>query len=85
MDYLTQSMFWWHLGLAMVLALGINFACYKLTLQVRLPIAFFGTILVGYLYELYQGRQYDTGTDLMADIAGAGVMILLIIIWNKYE
>ena len=78
MEYLIRTEFFIHFGGALVLAILLSYflKVFKLPLQLRLPIAFFAVLALGYGYELLQGKAADTGTDILADLAGAAIGIL---------
>ena len=87
MEFLIRTDFFWHLGLALagVLIAYIISSYITKVPQWRYCIAFFAILAIGYGYELYQGVAVDTGTDLVADIVGAGLGILILIIWDKWD
>ena len=87
MDYLIQTQFFWHLGLSFAGVIAVYFILGFVIneLQHRLPFAAGILIVIGYVYEILQGKQYDTGTDLIADLIGVFTAVILIVLINRYN
>jgi len=85
MDYLIQTEFFWHLGLAFF-GVPLAFLLWKYVItakNIQFALSFFTILAIGLAYELFQGMQVDTGSDLVADLIGAILGIVFLIIWDK--
>ena len=85
MEYLIRTEFFWHLGLAFV-GVPLAYLLWKYVISaknIQFFLSFITILAIGLFYELYQGMQIDTGSDIVADIVGAVLGIVLLIIWDK--
>ena len=85
MEYLIRTEFFWHLGLAFI-GVPLAFLLWKYVItakNIQFALSFFTILVIGLAYELYQGMQIDTGSDIVADIVGAVLGIVFLIILDK--
>jgi len=52
-------------------------------MKFRIIVPAFGLMFVGIGYELYQGKSWDTGQDILANFIGIMLGILTIVIFRK--
>ena len=85
MEYLIRTEFFWHLGLAFA-GVPLAYLLWKYVISVKniqFFLSFISILAIGLFYELYQGMQIDTGSDIVADIVGAVLGIVFLIILDK--